>query len=381
MAAPNVVDLEVNSGGRRLVITLTVFIFFDFVFICTRFYARRIKKKYLEINDWAILVGFIFLLATYALQIVQVVHNGLGMPVTWIVTNLGIPRVQTLFKCTFASNILWNVCIMAIKLSILHLYLSLFSSVRTMKRLVFVTMVLTVITHTAFIIEVLSLCRPLAYFWHQGLTAMKGTCPSGKQGQIARFVPGLLSLLLDIVIFVLPIPLLWTLRMPTTKKIATTAVFGVGFGIVIVAAVRLRYIFEEDSTIEFAITGAVEPMVGIMVCCTPMLQPVISHITGGRISLWASRRSTKNPSLSAPSSWPQHSQKSYASGAKAGKTRTHERMGDEDELIEMDKRSGPQTPEDGGNWISVVEEGGIRITRDVLVDTRPKSSKADGRWK
>lgn len=52
-------DLRRNAAGRHLLIALTVFLLLDFLFIGIRFYARKIKKRYLEINDWAILVGFV----------------------------------------------------------------------------------------------------------------------------------------------------------------------------------------------------------------------------------------------------------------------------------------------------------------------------------
>ncbi|KAF2112861.1 hypothetical protein BDV96DRAFT_145371 [Lophiotrema nucula] len=382
--------LDKNDAGRHLLIVLTVFLFFDFVFIGIRLYARHIKKRYLELNDWAILIGFIVLLVIYALQVVQVVYAGLGLPSAWIIQYLGLPRFQFVMKCVFASNILWNISIMAIKISILHLYLSIFSSVLAMKRIVWATIILSIIIHTAFIIEILAICKPIAYFWELGFTSLKGSCPTGVNSQMARFIPGVLSLILDVVIFVLPLPVLWTLRMPTNKKVATTAVFGIALGIVIVSAVRLRYIFIAGADIEFAITGAVEPMVGIIVCCTPMLQPVLAHLSGGRVVLWASRRSTKatpnsTANIKSNLSWPHASQKSYVSAGRSPGN-GFERMedGDERELIEMEtKRDGRETPEeDGGNWISVAEEGRIRITRDIIVDTRPKSSRTERNgWK
>ena len=52
-------DLDKNDAGRHLIIVLTIFVFFDCVFIGIRFYARHVKKRYLELNDWAILVGFV----------------------------------------------------------------------------------------------------------------------------------------------------------------------------------------------------------------------------------------------------------------------------------------------------------------------------------
>lgn len=52
-------NLNINIGGRNLIIVVTIFVFLDILFIGTRFYARRIQRKFLEINDYAILVAFV----------------------------------------------------------------------------------------------------------------------------------------------------------------------------------------------------------------------------------------------------------------------------------------------------------------------------------
>jgi hypothetical protein len=55
----NMLDLDKNTGGRNLLITLTVFIFFDFVFVGIRIYERRLRRKSWELNDYALLFGFV----------------------------------------------------------------------------------------------------------------------------------------------------------------------------------------------------------------------------------------------------------------------------------------------------------------------------------
>lgn len=45
-------------------------------------------------------------------------YAGLGLSAVWIIENLGPERFFFLFKCIFASNILWNISIMAIKVGV-----------------------------------------------------------------------------------------------------------------------------------------------------------------------------------------------------------------------------------------------------------------------
>lgn len=75
----------------------------------------------------------------------------------------------------------------------------------------------------ACFITFFALCRPIEFFWDP-------TIPGGVCGD--RFLPFLLSsvfnLVLDFVIFILPLPVLWGLQLKTRRKLALTVVFGVG---------------------------------------------------------------------------------------------------------------------------------------------------------
>ncbi|KAF2466201.1 uncharacterized protein BDR25DRAFT_317988 [Lindgomyces ingoldianus] len=356
-------NLALNKRGSRLVIILTVFMFFDFVFIAIRLYSRRIKKRALDLSDYSILIGFALLIGIYALEIVQVVQCGLGLEYAWVSANLGVDNISRLLKNAFAANTLWNLCTMAIKISILHLYLTIFNSVTAMRRICWALVVVVVLGHLGTILESLLICKPLSYIWNFVYPTAKGKCTGGK---LASFIPGLISLTLDIIVFVmaysseirLPLPVLWSLRMPTSKKIATSSVFGIALGIVIVSAVRLSFVYTNSTdytkeSIKYSICGAIEPMVAILVSCTPMLQPVVQHLSGGKVALWATKRSAggSGPAGSGNVSWPHASQKSYISSSKSpGVKGGFERMGEEDgdyPLIDRPgvKRSGMQTPE------------------------------------
>ncbi|KAF2190153.1 hypothetical protein K469DRAFT_561058 [Zopfia rhizophila CBS 207.26] len=285
-----------------------------------------------------------------------------------------------ILKCAFASNILWNLSIMAIKISVLHLYFSIFNSVTAIRRAVWATIILAVIFHSAFIIETFTICKPVAFYWDRGFN-IRGTCGTARGSQLARFIPGVMSLALDVIIFYsLPLPVLWRLKMSISKKVATSSVFGIALEIVMVSAIRLKFIFETESNdytksvIKFAITGAMEPMVGIIVCCTPMIAPVITHITDGRIAMWTNKHSRSgtagNSGGKSNLSWPHGSQKSYISGSKSPATKDFE-MEDGDGEYPLSDRSGMKSrmPETGS--LSDAEEGRTRITTDAVIDERP----------
>lgn len=64
------------------------------------------------------------------------------------------------------------------------------------------------------------LCRPLAKTW------IPGMCGSTKDYVLANSI---MNVSIDLLIIFLPMPLIWGLHMTTTRKIALTATFGLGF--------------------------------------------------------------------------------------------------------------------------------------------------------
>lgn len=65
-------------------------------------------------------------------------------------------------------------------------------------------------------------CLPVHYFWNK---TIKGTCPNAEAGRIATAA---LDIVMDVIMFVLPVPMVWRLILPLRQKLAVAAIFGVG---------------------------------------------------------------------------------------------------------------------------------------------------------
>lgn len=155
----------------------------------------------------------------------------------------------------------------------------------------------------------LLICRPFAYNWDQ-------TIPGGKCGdQIVSFtVTGVINLLTDVVVLVLPMPYLYRLQMRTYKKVVLMGVFGIGLLYVssrpsnfvsppldrevnvtganigfqisstcVVSGIRINTL----STMEFAditysmppanIFSGLEPSVAVILACVPLMRPLLGR--------------------------------------------------------------------------------------------------------
>ena len=72
------------------------------------------------------------------------------------------------------------------------------------------------------ILEAFLLCTPVALNWDN---FVPGTCGNQPTAYLAA---GIINLLVDIGIIILPMPLLWNLQMPVARKLGISAMFGIG---------------------------------------------------------------------------------------------------------------------------------------------------------
>ena len=73
------------------------------------------------------------------------------------------------------------------------------------------------------IIRMFFLCRPLAYIWNK--TIANGSCVNLPAVYLSVSI---INLLLDVMVIILPMPMLWKLQMPASKELVISGVFGIG---------------------------------------------------------------------------------------------------------------------------------------------------------
>jgi len=73
------------------------------------------------------------------------------------------------------------------------------------------------------LVGVSTICEPIEYYWDKAVP--NGQCSGGKNVNFAIAVWGMA---LDVLIFALPIPVLWRLRLPFAYKFAVSTIFALG---------------------------------------------------------------------------------------------------------------------------------------------------------
>ncbi|KAL6716937.1 hypothetical protein ACLMJK_004849 [Lecanora helva] len=151
------------------------------------------------------------------------------------------------------------------------------------------------------------LCHPVAYEWNKDIRG--GTCLD----TVAAFYSiSAINLGLDLVVVVLPMPILWTLQMPVSKKVAISLIFGMGIvnsstcAITAVRIITLTLIDGSDlsySMILTSICSILEPCLGIISACLPVLQPALARILGGSPLEWTRKSMSSRSTKTSTSVW------------------------------------------------------------------------------
>lgn len=82
----------------------------------------------------------------------------------------------------------------------------------------------------SFLVVFLTRCRPLSQMWDP---VLGGTC---RKLQVEQFACGTTNLIIDIFIVILPMPVLWRLKMPIRQKFIVSIMFSIGIMLVHLAS-------------------------------------------------------------------------------------------------------------------------------------------------
>jgi len=143
----------------------------------------------------------------------------------------------------------------------------------------------------------MTLCLPFEKLW---TPAIPGHCINIKAFWTAN--PAL-NIVFDIVIFILPIPLLWGLKLPKRQRLGLVGVFALGLIVVIASILRLHTLllmlntpaYRSDntwSTVDSLNWSTVEIHLAILISCTAAFKTLIQRFLPGILgSLSATKHS------------------------------------------------------------------------------------------
>ncbi|KAI1400859.1 hypothetical protein F4819DRAFT_460229 [Hypoxylon fuscum] len=259
------------------------------LFVAVRVVANYGYSKRLFIDDWVALFALILLIVVAALYYtMRITLNAPGTPLDFIARELSAVDCLAAFGTYFA------------KVPILLLYLRLFGVHKWLRIISHIMLIVPLLLFTASAIYAIVVCSPERKVVDANFIAQ---C-------FARSLPlgvwnGVVAVGSDIVIFILPIPIIIKLNIPLHKKIGLGIVFLAGILAIIASAVSLYYKSTSLAGVPTNMTGSmlgqtIENSIAIIVGCVPSIRSfwanqILSHPLFSKLqSALSSRRSSRS---------------------------------------------------------------------------------------
>ncbi|KAK4205090.1 hypothetical protein QBC40DRAFT_65818 [Triangularia verruculosa] len=300
------------------------------VLLAIRIFARRATTT-LDTGDWISALALLFNLITNVLFFAMVRH-GFGRH------SDVIPREDlfTTLRIWFFGQITHKIALHLTKVSLLLLYVRIFSHVRAFKLTANGLICFIVAYMISSTVVGICQCLPVVSAWDLDIP---GKCLNL---YIIWNMNGVVSLATDVIILVLPFPLVFGLHIPLGQKLALMPVFGLGIFIVVVSALRVQSLLVSRVTDRtFDIIGTLWTIIELnlaFVClCLPSVRVLLVR------------------------TWPQVFKSSVGRSQTSGATPAYARGGTGGGM-----RTWPNKIELEGRHWSRVGEGGSDSTDEIL---------------
>ncbi|KAI1147214.1 hypothetical protein F4825DRAFT_455722 [Nemania diffusa] len=263
-------------GGQSVIIWASLFIILCTLFVALRFISLRVGRRAIGLEDWLILPALIIEVGLCVNGICSVLYGGVGRHEAYVL-KFEPPAFTTWAQTLFVTELLYGLVFPIEKTTILLLYLRLFRVHRWFRVTTYFLIAYIWLWGISEVIVAIAQCQPIAFQWNRKIEG--GHCID----QLAYYrwvsVPNVIH---DVVMLIMPLPVVWTLKIDFRQKLALTAVFLIGSIGCISSFVRLSIFFKlnalSDNTwasIQLQSWTLAETGVILISACLPSLWPLV----------------------------------------------------------------------------------------------------------
>ncbi|KAH6682139.1 hypothetical protein F5X68DRAFT_263167 [Plectosphaerella plurivora] len=234
-----------------------------FVMVALRVYARAILISKFGIDDWASVISLVFIVICGSV-VAWNTRNGLGRHLIFLTPE----QIEAYMKCFFISIVFYNVSLGAIKATLLLQYYRVFP-LPTIRKVILVVGVIVGMWCVSQVLFIIFSCTPVSAFWTR-----QGTCIPNLPGWHINAAGNIIT---DVVILILPLPVINSLTLGMRQKIILFGIFCIGFFTCAISFVRIRFLrLSPDFTltnVEAACWSVGELCAGLTCACLPTIRP------------------------------------------------------------------------------------------------------------
>ncbi|KAE8380083.1 hypothetical protein BDV26DRAFT_290643 [Aspergillus bertholletiae] len=239
-----------------------------------RLYCRRADGQAFTIDDLMMGMGLLFSYAVTGCTTFSAVHHGGKQPSIW-----SPEEEERHLLASWLFDKLWPFAQVFVKTSILIFLDRLFSVIQRFRTLARGLIVFTVAWGVAAVLVATLECSPPQYYWNKKI---EGHC----MPQQAAFynVIGSLAFVEDIIILLMPIPIVWQLRSTVQQKFKATALLSIGALVCVFSILRfieyLKYVTPEQTGLgaKGSLWANLELYFGIICGCFLVCKPLLRKI-------------------------------------------------------------------------------------------------------
>ncbi|UPX10214.1 uncharacterized protein EKO05_0000884 [Ascochyta rabiei] len=321
---------------------------------CTLFVWIRAYHKFrtvgldLAVDDYLTFVSWILMTGYCIAGFILSIHGG-GYHM-WDISAL---TAEKFLQAAYTATVFYAPMTLAIKLSLLTLITRIFSPFKRRIQGIYVLGGLLVVYYIVSLILKVRICWPIAAYW-------QGDQSKCLNQSAVITADSIISTVTDAIILVLPLPLTWSLQLPTTKKLRVGGMLAVGGLATAFSGWRLNLILthgkSQDMTVLFVqivMSGNAEAGIALICTCLPAFVAQF-NILKDRVGYGSSRGTDARYEASGP-----HKLSTFRSGhlgtGKSKRSGGFETWSDEAELVTQVKSSLEGEPAQSGGIVRRVE--------------------------
>ncbi|KAK0100751.1 hypothetical protein ONS95_007201 [Cadophora gregata] len=242
--------------------------------VLLRLYIRAKVVKIFGIEDWCCAIAWVF--ATYFFASGIVLGEEGGGYHDWELTK---PAFRKFKKTLYFDIMLHSPTTFFVKATLLLIFIRVFSPMSKAVRAIYGFMIILLLYYTAQTAAKIWVCSPIGAFWNP---AIRKSCINTR---IVFRIDNAVSVITDLVILILPIPLLWSVQMTRKKKIGIGMLLGAGGLATICSAARMILTLVRDipdatlGATNFKMLAVSELAIALACACVPSFHVLYSRLS------------------------------------------------------------------------------------------------------
>ncbi|KAK1574022.1 uncharacterized protein LY79DRAFT_524717 [Colletotrichum navitas] len=264
-----------DAGWLLNVVAMSIMMGVTTIFFAIRAYVKLFQTGSLLPEDWTCAMSYILIILYVAIVFVMA-HHGEGYH-AWEITK---EAYQEVMRWLYASSIIYIPAAYFTKVTLLLFEARVFAIHERTSRGIRIFIIGLFISYVPIQTLKTVICWPISAFWDPRVPKPK--CLNQRKLFIADLS---LAILTDVIIVVLPIPLLWGLRLPLRKKVKILTLLGAGGIATAVTIYRMylvvQFLGSKDVTADFVVLDiitALELVIGLICACLPSINILYERI-------------------------------------------------------------------------------------------------------